>query len=117
VCRDGNGKKPRIEWQADEFSSFLLLPRARVIEAFGNHPPFVFDAQKHGSLELKRLWRSLKPDPDIARTMYASECEQEFELFSQPLAKQFQVSNQVMRIRMEGMGLLKRVRNAALQAA
>lgn len=112
VCREDEGNKPIIEWQTDNFSSFLLLPRERVLDAWGDKPPFSFDVHEHGSDELRRLWRSLKPDPERARAMFASECEQVFDHFTQPLARIFEVSNQAMRIRMEGMGLLSRRRAA-----
>lgn len=113
VCREGEvSKRPLIEWQAEYFSSFLLMPRERVLEAWGEKPPFAFDAHEHGSEDLRRLWRSLKPDPEIARSMFASECEEMFDQFVVPLARLFQVSNQAMRIRMEGIGLSKRGRAA-----
>lgn len=111
VCREpGLAKKPRIEQQADEFASFLLLPRDRVLKAWGDAPPFVFDIRESGSRELQSLWTSLKPDEATARAMFARECEKRFDQFAEPLAWFFQVSNQAMRIRLEGMGLLRRAR-------
>jgi IrrE N-terminal-like domain len=108
VCREGEGQWSPIEWQAESFSSLLLRPRDRVQEAWGEKPPFAFDVHEHGSPDLRRLWLSLNPDPEIARATFASECEQMFDQFSEPLAQVFQVSNQAMRIRMEGIGLLRR---------
>jgi len=109
VCRENQGRKPLVEWQADYFSSFLLMPRTRVMEAWGDQRPFAFDAYKHGSRDLKRVWEDIRADGDIARTMYASECEGMFDVYSEPLSRLFVVSNQAMRIRMERLGLLKRV--------
>jgi hypothetical protein len=114
VCREvaPPAKVSIVEWQADHFSSFLLLPRQRVLEAWGESPPAVFDVHKSGSTELRRLWTSLRPDPEEARALYAIECQQFFDRIALPLATTFAVSLQAMRIRLEALGVLQRVGGA-----
>jgi Zn-dependent peptidase ImmA (M78 family) len=110
VCRQSEGTRPLIEWQAENFSSFLLLPRHRVRDAWGCNPPFVFDVHEHGSSNLRRAWLRQDADPMTARSMFLVECDGMFDQLAGPLAQQFQVSRQAMRIRLEGMGLLHRAR-------
>jgi Zn-dependent peptidase ImmA (M78 family) len=118
VCRQSEVTSAPIEWQAENFSSFLLLPRERILDAWGQKLPFAFDVHEHGSPDLRKLWSSLKPDQQIARAMFMSECGGMFDQFAGPLAELFEVSKQAMRIRLEGMGLLRRVRaGAATQVA
>lgn len=114
VCRKSEAKRAPIEWQAENFSSFLLLPRERVLDAWGQRPPFVFDVHEHASRELRKLWISLRPDQATARAMFRAECEAMFDQFAGPLAELFQVSKQAMQIRLEGVGLLRRSRLAAI---
>lgn len=108
ICREPRPKMPVIEWQAENFASFLLLPRDRVLDAWGAAPPFLFDVNESGSRELRALWFSKNPDEDITRAMFARECEKRFEQLAEPLAWSFEVSKQAMCIRLEGMGLLRR---------
>lgn len=109
ICRDpGSGNLPKEEWQAENFASFLLLPRERVLDAWGGKPPVTFDVQRAGSRELRSLWSSLTADPQVTRSLFARECEKHFEQFAAPLAYTFDVSNMAMAVRLERMGLLRR---------
>lgn len=110
VCRDpdSSASYPPIEQQADYFASFLLLPCERVAEAWGENPAFTFNVYESGSRELRKIWQDLRPNPRLAREMFARECEQRFEQLAEPLAWKFDVSNHAMRKRLEGLGLLRR---------
>ena len=83
LCRDSNkSKKPPIEWQADRFASYLLMPTNLVLEAWqeatkGYEPKFVEKSSN--------LWR--------------------MGTFTQGLAERFKVSQDAMRIRLEMMNL------------
>lgn len=96
VCRAGS-RKPPIEWQADAFASYLLMPRAMVVrvweEVFGSPSPY-FAAR-----EIARLTaRSCSSDTDVYRraTRVARE-----------IAKVFKVSAQAMQIRLVELGLVR----------
>jgi Zn-dependent peptidase ImmA (M78 family) len=109
ICRDsGREKMPMVEWQAENFASFLLIPRDRLLDAWGTEPPFVFNVQESGSRELRAMWMSSKADPNATRRAFARECEKRFEQFADRLAWAFEVSKQAMAIRLEGIGLLRR---------
>ncbi len=92
VCR--SSAKPREEWQADRFAACMLMPRQ-----------FVFDAWM--------IWRG--SDEPVAVTelsidgyhddRQANE-EMAMERFCRPLADQFEVSAQAMRIRLQVLELL-----------
>lgn len=99
---------PIIERQAEYFASYLLLPEERVLDAWGEAPPFVFDVHESGSRELRSLWINSKADPEVTRRLFASECDRRFEQIAEPLAWKFEVSKQAMCIRLEGMGLVRR---------
>jgi Zn-dependent peptidase ImmA (M78 family) len=114
ICRQSESQIAPIEQQADSYASCLLIPRKLAREAWGQLTgrvsPFSFEVWEHGSDELHRLWRGLKVDGGSARSLYARECERTFEEVALPLAQHFQVSNQAMRIRLERLGLLFRIR-------
>jgi len=101
---------PPVEVQAEAFSSHLLMPTQRVLNAWGDRPPIAFSVHSHGSKELSRLWVDRKAEPIMACSMYRAECNRWFDEFSAPLTKLFGVSNQAMRARLQALGLLRRAR-------
>ena len=93
VCRSSD--KPSVEWQADNFASYALMPKKLVMAAWqewrGNLDPVVLNTlPSAGSVGAR--------DPRDAR----------FETFCKPMAKRFEVSAEAMRIRLEKLGLLLR---------
>jgi hypothetical protein len=96
VCRAGDKKIP-VEWQADTFASYLLMPKALVVAAWtewrGNLDPVV----------LADL-----PPVHVANCRDAANAT--LDRFSKPLAEKFEVSAEAMRIRLEKLGLLLRER-------
>lgn len=119
ICRQRDAVTVPVEWQAETFASFLLLPRERVLAEWsklrGNCEPFRFDVAGHGSQRLRSLWFGLASDGEKARKLFARECEATFDEIASGLAKVFAVSTQAMRIRLEGLRLL--VRGAGCVAA
>jgi hypothetical protein len=108
ICRASQAKEP-IEWQADYFSSCLLMPRRRVHdewkECLGRTRPL--------------LLSDIRPDRHVMMRAQTSICEQgrnktaslddvPFENVAKPIARRFGVSPAAMRIRLERMGLLLR---------
>lgn len=106
VCRSSRAKE-RVEWQADYFASCLLMPRELLFDAwterFGNANPrrqrklFTADLERLDAARRESLLQASKPFDDQA-----------LEQFAAPLAAQFLVSRQAMRIRLEKLGLLLR---------
>lgn len=93
VCRTGSTKPP-IEWQADAFSSRLLMPKEMVVRAWteldrGEDPRFV--REEGEATPLPRRSRAF----DDPRALVVR------------MAKRFAVSAQAMRIRLTGLGLIK----------
>jgi len=93
VCR--SSEKPPVEWQADTYASYLLMPRRLLIAAW---------ERWRGSLDAVVL-ATLPPAPvSIQRDADDVRMEQ----FCRPLAERFEVSAEAMRIRLEKLGLLLR---------
>jgi len=94
VCRSRSRKEP-IEWQADMFAGYLLMPQAMIMRAWESH---------YGT-----------PDPYIAKDEIAdlsarwglAEDEQPTVEIAKDLARAFNVSGQAMQIRLIGMGLIR----------
>jgi Zn-dependent peptidase ImmA (M78 family) len=86
-----------VEWQADAFASYLLMPKAQVIAAWqewrGNLNAVVLE-------DLPSV-----PVPDGRHPDNAT-----LDRFAKPLAERFEVSAEAMRIRLEKLGLLMRER-------
>lgn len=99
VCRSSD-KRP-VEWQADQFAANVLMPRKFVVAAW---------QAWRGNLEVVALI-DLRRD---ARAETGLSDEKLMERFCRPLAGQFQVSPEAMRIRLADMGLLVREREASL---
>jgi hypothetical protein len=94
VCRTSFRKAP-MEWQADNFAGYLLMPGDLVFKAWevrhGNREPYI---AKKEMADLSAKWglaENQQPTVDIART----------------LAREFNVSGQAMQIRLIGLGLIK----------
>jgi hypothetical protein len=93
VCRSSD--KPPVEWQADTYASYLLMPTKVVVSAWeawrGNRDAVVLD--------------DLPPAPTAAGRDPANL---RLERFCKPMAQQFEVSAEAMRIRLEKLGFLLR---------
>ncbi len=94
VCRSSLRKEP-MEWQADMFSGYLLMPKEMVFAAWqqrlGNLDPYV---AKDEMADLSAKWGLAEdehPTVDVAKD----------------LAQQFNVSGQAMQIRLIGLGLIR----------
>jgi Zn-dependent peptidase ImmA (M78 family) len=84
-----------MEWQADSFAGFLLMPKEMVLKAWearnGSLDPYI---AKEEITDLSAKWglaEDERPTVDIARQ----------------LARDFRVSGQAMQIRLIGLGLVK----------
>jgi Zn-dependent peptidase ImmA (M78 family) len=115
ICRASQEHEP-VEWQANYFASFLLMPRRRVQdewkERLGRTRPL--------------LLSDLRPNAQVmmrAQTMIHQEGRNEadavdnalFEEVAKPIARRFRVSPTAMRIQLERLGLL--LRQAPQQAS
>jgi hypothetical protein len=94
VCRTGSRKDP-MEWQADCFAGFLLMPKDMVFQGWeklrGGRQAYI---AVNEIKDLKAKWGLAddnQPSVDLART----------------LAGDFKVSGQAMQIRLIGLGLIK----------
>jgi hypothetical protein len=94
VCRTSSRKEP-MEWQADMFSGYLLMPTEMVLAAwrqrFGNLDPYI---AKDEMANLSAKWGLAddeRPTVDVAKE----------------LARVFKVSGQAMQIRLIGLGLIR----------
>jgi hypothetical protein len=114
VCRSSEKKKP-VEWQADQFAANLLMPRDLVRQSWlewrGDPESIVLTDlgdMRRQILTAEVLRRGgFKASDDAADDMVLEHC-------SRPLADKFHVSAEAMRIRLEGMGLLLRKKEASL---
>jgi hypothetical protein len=120
VCRQSQSETIPVEWQAETFASYLLLPADRVKDGWrsqrGSEEAFAFDISSHGSARLRKLWFGLASDGEEARWLYARECAALFDELAADLAKVFAVSIPAMRVRLEGLKLLQRVRQRSVAA-
>jgi len=94
VCRTSSRKEP-MEWQADMFSGYLLMPKDMIFAAWearcGSLEPYI---AKEEMADLSAKWglaEDAQPTVDIAKD----------------LAQQFNVSGQAMQIRLIGLGLIR----------
>ncbi|MCZ2340880.1 MAG: ImmA/IrrE family metallo-endopeptidase [Bacteroidales bacterium] len=115
VCRSSEKKKP-VEWQADTFAAYLLMPRTLMKDAWEQWRGEVGaialseidDARKQKILTAELLRRG-----SMELTAEAQE-NVILEHLSRPLAEQFDVSALAMRIRLEDLGFLVRKKEASL---
>ena len=108
ICRSSQAKEP-IEWQADFFSSCLLMPRHLVHqkwqERLGRTSPLLFAEIRPNDRVVMR------PETKIyeqGRSETAAVVDALFEEVAKPIARRFEVSAPAMRIRLEKLGLLLR---------
>jgi hypothetical protein len=92
ICRSSQAKEP-IEWQADFYSSCLLMPRAMVLDAWRER---FGDANPQFLLLENRIALLSDDDDEITDELI------------RPFAEKFKVSMEAMRIRLERLGLLHR---------
>lgn len=94
VCR-GQSRKERIEWQADTFAGFLLMPEIMVRTVWrdvcGCDHPYVAEDEIY----------------DLTVRWGLAENEQPTVAVSREMARRFNVSGQAMQIRLLGLGLIK----------
>jgi len=107
LCRTSQAKRPE-EWQADFYSSCVLMPRSMIFaawdELFPDRKQRVLAPKSpipHSLVEIPRL----RPLQEGTGT---SEEDRALERFCRPLAERFTVSASAMRIRLEKLRLLHR---------
>ena len=112
VCRTSERKAP-IEWQADYFSSCLLMPRDLVIAAweqrYGNLEPVIYEDVVEQGRQSRPIRLGMKSMTTNLRNVLEQIAEPHrftFELVAGEFAPLFGVSNQAMRVRLEDLGLL-----------
>lgn len=108
VCRTSQAKE-RIEFQADLYASYLLMPRKLVFaawdEAFPDRKQRVLQPAtpiNHPFVEIAHA-ECRTPGAEFTETD-----DQALECFAKPFAEKFLVSPIAMRIRLERLGLLHR---------
>ena len=104
VCRSTTRRRP-IERQADEFAANLLMPRKMIRKAWAD-----FRLESDDEIQIATL-RDLYQGRDPLFRGRIPESQQERDLaikedFSGPLAEQFAVSREAMRIRLEELELI-----------
>lgn len=108
ICRSSQAKEP-IEWQADFFSSCLLMPRRRVHEEWKERlgrtrPLLLSDLRPNGRV----MMRAQTKIYEQGRSETGAVDDALFEDIAKPIARCFDVSAPAMRIRLERLGLLLR---------
>lgn len=96
VCRSSEAKE-RIEWQADVFSSCLLMPRSLIKECFR----IIYAWDQISLVEIKQRIRDAGIRNSVSDDLL-------IEKFAKPIARAFLVSPIAMRIRLEDLGLVVR---------
>lgn len=103
LCRTKD-QRAKIEWQADKFAAFLLMPKKKVFQLFSQH--FKSDS----FLETGRLVRQLRYDRAFLKMLFPSfgylSNDQILCYAFQAFANEFKVSMQAMVIRLKELGLL-----------
>jgi IrrE N-terminal-like domain len=108
ACRSSQVKEP-IEWQAEFYSSCLLMPRRRVHEEWKERlgrtrPLLLSDLQPNGRV----MTRAQTMIYEQGRSENGAIANALFEDVAKPIARCFGVSATAMRIRLEKLGLLLR---------
>jgi hypothetical protein len=108
ICRSSEARK-REEWQADFYSSCLLMPRKLVFAAwdaaFPDRKPRVLQPRtpiSHPYVEIRRL------EFQIGNTDCSESDDETLDRIAKAFAETFLVSPIAMRIRLEKLGLLHR---------
>lgn len=108
ICRSSRAKDP-IEWQADFFSSCLLMPRDHVLgewkERMGRTRPLLLSELRPSGRVMMRAQTMIY---EQSRTEAGAVDDALFEEVAKPIARRFAVSPSAMRIRLEKLGLLLR---------
>jgi len=94
VCRTGSRKDP-MEWQADTFAGYLLMPKEMVFQAW---------EVRHGSLE---PYVAIDEIADLSARWGLAEDRTPTVEVARELARDFGASGQAMQIRLVGLGLIK----------
>ncbi len=106
-------KRTRVEWQADQFAAYLLMPQYMLLEAWqelrgGDLCP-IEQAEIHELTSGEVItYHGREPQNQTERDRGASE------LFCRPLADTFQVSREAMRIRLESLNWIVTSRASTL---
>ena len=107
ICRTSQ-QKERVEIQADKFASCLLMPRAQLIQAsrqrIGAKPLRLSDLRLDWPFHLA----AASLGPGRISTDPRARQDDVIELIVKPLADEFHVSPQAMRIRLERLGWIVR---------
>lgn len=108
ICRSSQAKEP-VEWQADFFSSCLLMPRRRVYREWKDclgrtRPLLVSDLRPNGQVMMRAQTFTYEQGRDEVDAVDDAL----FENVAKPIARRFGVSPAAMRIRLEKLGLLLR---------
>jgi Zn-dependent peptidase ImmA (M78 family) len=108
ICRSSQVKEP-IEWQANFFSSCLLMPRLRVHDEWkdclGRTRPLLLSDLRPNAQVMMRAQTLIY---EQGRNEAAAVDDALFENVAKALARRFGVSPAAMRIRLEKLGLLLR---------
>jgi Zn-dependent peptidase ImmA (M78 family) len=105
VCRSTESKK-REEWQADFYSSCVLMPKNMLIRAWGER---LGDTKARILQRPNRTALPKEVDDETAAALRSYEQQRDDERlreFVRPFAEKFLVSLDAMRIRLERIGLL-----------
>jgi len=94
VCRTSTRKEP-MEWQADTFAGYLLMPKDMILQAW--------EAQ-HGGME---PYIAEEEMADLSAKWGLAEDRQTTVGVAKDMARVFNVSGQAMQIRLIGLGLIK----------
>ena len=109
LCRSGEAKDPS-EWQADFFSSCLLMPKAMVLKAwrdrFGSLSPVIFENVKDRGAWRRPGRSGLVHIRTIFRDAWEPDESYLFDRVAREFTPLFRVSVQAMRIKLESLGLL-----------
>jgi Zn-dependent peptidase ImmA (M78 family) len=108
ICRSGQPKES-IEWQADYYSSCLLMPRRRMHDEWKAYlgrtrPLLLSDLRPNGQV----MMRAQTLIYERGRSEAKAVDDALFENVAKPLVRRFGVSPSAMRIRLEKLGLLLR---------
>ena len=107
ICRSSQAKEP-IEWQAEFYSSCLVMPRRCVHdewkEYLGRTRPLLLSDLRPDRIMI----RAQTSIYEQGRNDTAAVDDALFENVAKPIARRFGVSPAAMRIRLERMGLLLR---------
>lgn len=112
VCRSSESKMP-VEWQADTFAAVLLMPRKMMYSAWtkfrgGDDRPVELRELHAARSGVEILYRGKLPASEEERDNAVKED------FCGPLAEQFEVSREAMRIRLESLELIVKKRPTTL---